>query len=49
MVENVNPVQNIGVNNNVYSKTFLWMFLGLLATAVVSAFSYVTGFTINFI
>ena len=49
MVENVNPVQNTGVNNNVYSKTFLWMFLGLLATAVVSAFSYVTGFTINFI
>lgn len=49
MVENINPVQNTGVNNNVYSKTFLWMFLGLLATAVVSAFSYVTGFTINFI
>lgn len=49
MVENVNPVQNTEVNNNVYSKTFLWMFLGLLATAVVSAFSYVTGFTINFI
>ena len=49
MVENVNPVKNIGVNNNVYSKTFLWMFLGLLATAVVSSFSYVTGFTINFI
>ena len=49
MVENVNPVQNIGVNNNVYSKTFLWMFLGLLATAIVSTFSYVTGFTINFI
>lgn len=49
MIENVNPVQNTGVNNNVYSKTFLWMFLGLLATAVVSAFSYVTGFTINFI
>ena len=49
MVENVNPVQNTGVNNNVYSKTFLWMFLGLLATAIVSTFSYVTGFTINFI
>lgn len=49
MIENVNPIQNTGVNNNVYSKTFIWMFLGLLATAVVSAFSYVTGFTINFI
>lgn len=49
MEENVNPVQSTGINNNVYSKTFLWMFLGLLATAIVSAFSYVTDFTINFI
>ena len=49
MVENVNPVQSVGINKNIYSKTFLWMFLGLLATAIVSAFSYITGFTINFI
>lgn len=49
MVENVNPVQTSGINKNIYSKTFLWMFLGLLATAIVSAFSYVTGFTVNFI
>ena len=49
MVENVNPVQSVGINKNIYSKTFIWMFLGLLATAIVSAFSYVTGFTINFI
>ena len=49
MVENVNPVQSVGINKNIYSKTFIWMFLGLLATAIVSAFSYITGFTINFI
>lgn len=49
MVENVNPVQSVGINKNIYSKTFLWMFLGLLATAIVSSFSYVTGFTVNFI
>ena len=49
MVENVNPVQSVGINKNIYSKIFLWMFLGLLATAIVSAFSYITGFTINFI
>ena len=36
-------------SRKVLSKTFFWMFLGLLATAFVSVFSYATGFTINFI
>ena len=49
MEENINPVQSVDVNKDIYTKTFLWMFLGLLATAFVSAFSYATGFTINFI
>ncbi len=49
MEQNINPVQNVEVHKDIYLKTFLWMFLGLLATAFVSAFSYVTGFTANFI
>lgn len=49
MEENINPVQNVDVHKDIYTKTFLWMFLGLLATAFVSAFSYATGFTVNFI
>ena len=49
MEENINPVQNVVVHKDIYTKTFLWMFLGLLATAFVSVFSYATGFTINFI
>ena len=49
MEENINPVQNVDVHKDIYTKTFLWMFLGLLATAFVSVFSYATGFTINFI
>lgn len=30
----------IEVEKNVYSKTFLWMFLGLIATAIISVFTY---------
>lgn len=30
------------INTRVFSKTFLWMFLGLLATGVISVFTYST-------
>lgn len=49
MEENINPIQDVGINKNIYSKTFIWMFLGLLATGIVSVFTYFTGFTVNFI
>ena len=49
MEENINPIQDVGTNKNIYSKTFIWMFLGLLATAIVSVFTYFSGFTENFI
>lgn len=49
MGENINPIQDVGINKNIYSKTYIWMFLGLLATGIVSVFSYFSGFTINFI
>lgn len=49
MEENINPIQDVGINKNIYSKTFLWMFLGLLATGIVSVFTYFSGFTVNFI
>lgn len=49
MVENVDPIENVRINKNIYSKTFIWMFLGLLATGIVCVFSYVTDFPINFV
>ena len=30
----------IKIDNSVYSKTFFWMFLGLLATGIISVFTY---------
>lgn len=49
MIENSSPIQDVGTNKKIYSKTFIWMFLGLLATAIVSVFTYFSGFTENFI
>ena len=37
------------VNTRVYSKTFLWMFLGLLATGVISVFTYSTDILFNIV
>ena len=49
MEQNINPIQNVEVHKDIYSKTFLWMFLGLLATAFVSVFSYAIGYKANLI
>src|SRR5574344_848448 len=50
MEENFNPVQTKDISGTeVYSKTFLGMFLGVLATAIVSVFTYITGFAENYI
>lgn len=35
--ENEGPIKSL---KNVYVKTFLWMFLGLLATGIISVFTY---------
>lgn len=37
----------IDVKNNFISKTFLWMFLGLFATGLISYFTYQSGLTEN--
>ena len=35
------------VDNKYLTKTFLWMFLGLLGTAIVAAYTYYSGLWIN--
>lgn len=40
MIENYENDGPIKVLNKVYIKTFIWMFLGLLATGIVSVFTY---------
>ena len=49
MEENINPISQEGVKVSLYSKTFLWMFLGLFATGLISVFSFYSGFTEKFI
>ncbi len=36
-------IYNLNEDNNVLSKTFFWMFLGLLGTALVSWYTYSSG------
>lgn len=36
-------------NNNFISKTFLWMFLGLLATGIISVYTYNSGLLENMV
>ena len=37
----------IDVENNFITKTFLWMFLGLFATGLISYFTYQSGLVYN--
>ena len=39
MEEYINPISQEGVKVSLYSKTFLWMLLGLLATGLISVVS----------
>jgi len=49
MYENGYVETNTGSDvRNTLAKTFLWMFMGLLATAIVSVFCYATGITETF-
>ncbi len=46
---NINPInQNSGIKVNYLSRTFLWMFFGLLATALISYITYSTGAIFKF-
>ena len=47
MEENYNT-QNL-VENKLYGKTFFWMSLGLLGTAIISAYTYYSGLCFNLI
>ena len=38
---------SIEISNSLFSKSFAWMFLGLLATAIVSIISVMSGLTIK--
>lgn len=49
MVENVEPIQNVSINKSIYAKTFIWMFLGLFATGIISVFTYFSHFMENYI
>lgn len=51
MEENIDRVVNGGnvTSNKVYIKTFMWMFLGLLATGVIATISFASGFTYNYL
>ena len=35
--------------NKIFGKTFFWMFLGLLGTAIVAAYTYYSGLFIDII
>lgn len=55
MIEiNENPINSYEdntseINNSVLSKTFFWMFLGLLATAIVSWYTYSSDLAIKLV
>lgn len=39
--------EGININNNFIAKTFLWMFMGLLATALIAFYTYSSGLMLN--
>lgn len=39
--------EGININNNFIPKTFLWMFMGLLATALIAFYTYSSGLMLN--
>ena len=40
---------DISVQNKIFGKTFFWMFLGLLGTAIIAWYTYSSGLFINII
>ena len=38
MEENINPVQNVDVHKDIYTKTFLWMFLAVAFGACLASY-----------
>lgn len=47
--EEYNEVKSGSDIKNVLAKTFLWMFLGVLGTAIVAVFTYTTGLAESFV
>lgn len=47
MMENENYSYGVEMKNDVLPKTFFWMFLGLLATAIVSWYTYSSGLFVD--
>lgn len=41
--------ENLPVQNKLFGKTFFWMFLGLLGTAIVAWYTYTSDLYINII
>lgn len=39
--------EGININNNFIAKTFLWMFMGLLATGLIAFYTYSSGLMLN--
>lgn len=46
--ENQGAIQEGGLKK-VFAKTFLWMFMGLLATGIIAYFTYSTGYVYNLV
>lgn len=46
---NDNVIQTAVSGQNTITKTFLWMFMGLLATAIVAWATYSSGFIVNLV
>ena len=38
-----NEVQNMPTENKLFGKTFFWMFLGLLGSALIACYTYSSG------
>lgn len=41
--------ENLDVQNKIISKTFFWMFLGLLGTAIMAWYTYASGMVYDFV
>ena len=42
-----NEVQNMPTENKLFGKTFFWMFLGLLGSALIACYTYSSGLFVN--
>ena len=44
-----NVIIDKSTENKIFGKTFFWMFLGLLGSAIVAAYTYYSGLIVNIV